>query len=55
MDWGFGDAVMALLNGAAEAGMTVIMVTHALAYAGFAKRTIRLLDGRIVNETPLAA
>jgi ABC-type lipoprotein export system ATPase subunit len=33
----------------------VIMVTHSLTYAALARRTIKLLDGRIVSETLLAA
>jgi putative ABC transport system ATP-binding protein len=55
LDTANGDAVMALLTGVAQAGTTVIMVTHSLAYAGFAQRTIKLLDGRVVSETSLAA
>jgi hypothetical protein len=31
------------------------MVTHSLAQAGAAERTIKLLDGRVVSETLLAA
>jgi hypothetical protein len=31
------------------------MVTHSLVHAGFAKRTVKLLDGRVVSETLLAA
>lgn len=50
-----GDAVMQMLTEIANAGTTVIMVTHSLTYASRAKRTIRLLDGRVVSETLLAA
>jgi putative ABC transport system ATP-binding protein len=50
-----GDAVMKLLTEAFRSGTTVIMVTHSLVYAGFAQRTVKLLDGRIVSETMLAA
>jgi putative ABC transport system ATP-binding protein len=50
-----GTAVMALLTQINEAGTTVVMVTHSLVHAGCAKRTIKLLDGRIVSETLLAA
>ena len=50
-----GDAVMQLLCEVARAGTTVVMVTHSLAYAGFAQRTVKLLDGRVVTETLLAA
>jgi len=55
LDTANGDAVMALLTGVAQAGTTVVMVTHSLAYAGFAQRTIKLLDGRVVSETSMAA
>jgi putative ABC transport system ATP-binding protein len=55
LDTANGDAVMELLTGVSKAGTTVLMVTHSLAYAGFAQRTIKLLDGRIVSETSLAA
>jgi putative ABC transport system ATP-binding protein len=50
-----GEAVMALLTQAARDGVTVIMVTHSLAHAALAERTIKLLDGRVVSETLLAA
>jgi putative ABC transport system ATP-binding protein len=50
-----GEAVMALLSEAAAGGVTVIMVTHSLAHAAVAQRTIKLLDGRVVSETLLAA
>jgi putative ABC transport system ATP-binding protein len=55
LDTANGDAVMQLLTDISAAGTTVVMVTHSLAYAGLAKRTIRLLDGRVVSETLLAA
>ncbi len=55
LDTANGDAVMGLLTDVAKAGTTVVMVTHSLAYAGFAQRTIKLLDGRVVTETLLAA
>jgi putative ABC transport system ATP-binding protein len=50
-----GEAVMGLLTEAAADGVTVIMVTHSLAHAAVAQRTIKLLDGRVVSETLLAA
>jgi putative ABC transport system ATP-binding protein len=46
---------MALLQGAVDAGATVVMVTHSLIHAAAAQRTIKLLDGRVVSETLLAA
>jgi putative ABC transport system ATP-binding protein len=55
LDTANGEAVMALLNDAAKAGVTVIMVTHSLAHAAEAQRTIKLLDGRVVEETLAAA
>ncbi len=55
LDTANGDAVMQMLTEIASAGTTVVMVTHSLTYAAMAKRTIKLLDGRIVSETLLAA
>jgi putative ABC transport system ATP-binding protein len=55
LDTANGEAVMGLLQGAVDAGATVVMVTHSLAHASTAKRTIKLLDGRVVSETLLAA
>jgi putative ABC transport system ATP-binding protein len=46
-----GDAVMGMLTELAQAGTTVIMVTHSLVHAAAAQRTIKLLDGRVVSET----
>src|SRR5688500_7564184 len=53
LDSANGAAVMDLLKGAAEAGTTVMMVTHSAFHAAAADRTIRMLDGRIVSETRL--
>jgi putative ABC transport system ATP-binding protein len=55
LDSSNGDEVMALLTRAVARGTTVVMVTHSLSHASFAKRTVRLLDGRLVSETTLAA
>jgi putative ABC transport system ATP-binding protein len=55
LDTANGDEVMRLLTEAARAGVTVVMVTHSLAHAAVAQRTIKLLDGRVVSETLLAA
>ena len=55
LDTANGEAVMGLLTQAAGAGVTVIMVTHSLVHAAEAQRTIKLLDGRVVDETQLAA
>src|SRR4026209_2828847 len=45
-----GEAVMNLLRELHAAGSTICMVTHDPRYAEFADRTIRLFDGRIVEE-----
>ena len=50
-----GAAVMEMLGEINRAGTTVVMVTHSLAHAALAQRTIRLLDGQVVSETLLAA
>jgi putative ABC transport system ATP-binding protein len=55
LDSSNGDAVMGLLTAVAQRGTTVVMVTHSLAYAASAQRTVKLLDGRVVSETLLAA
>jgi putative ABC transport system ATP-binding protein len=55
LDTANGNAVMELLIAVAKAGTTVVMVTHSLTHAALAGRTIKLLDGRIVSETLLAA
>ena len=55
LDTANGEAVMALLTQAAQDGVTVVMVTHSLAHAALAQRSIKLLDGRVVSETLLAA
>ena len=50
LDSANGSEVMQLLTGLNEAGTTIVMVTHDQAQAGYAHRTINLLDGRIVTE-----
>jgi putative ABC transport system ATP-binding protein len=50
-----GTAVMEMLRDINRAGTTVIMVTHSLAHAALAARTVKLLDGQVVSETLLAA
>ncbi|HEY1242862.1 MAG TPA: ABC transporter ATP-binding protein [Bryobacteraceae bacterium] len=51
LDSGNGEAVMSLLRELHQAGSTICMVTHDPRYAEFADRTIRLFDGRIVEES----
>jgi putative ABC transport system ATP-binding protein len=55
LDTANGEEVMRLLTEAAAAGVTVVMVTHSLVHATVAQRTVKLLDGRVVSETLLAA
>jgi putative ABC transport system ATP-binding protein len=55
LDTANGEAVMALLRDACAAGVTVVMVTHSPVHAAEAQRTIKLLDGRVVSETLVAA
>jgi putative ABC transport system ATP-binding protein len=55
LDTDNGAVVMALLDDLNRSGTTIVMVTHSLVHAGHAKRTIKLLDGRVVSETLLAA
>ena len=51
LDSANGEAVMNLLKELHRAGSTICMVTHDPRYAEFADRTIRLFDGRIVEES----
>jgi putative ABC transport system ATP-binding protein len=51
LDSANGDAVMAMLTGVAEAGTTIIMVTHSTVHASRADRVVYMLDGRFVEET----
>src|SRR5437764_7112108 len=45
-----GEAVMELLRELHRGGATICMVTHDPRYAEFADRTVRLFDGRVVEE-----
>jgi putative ABC transport system ATP-binding protein len=51
LDSANGEAVMDLLRELHRNGSTICMVTHDPRYAKFADRTIRLFDGRIVEES----
>jgi putative ABC transport system ATP-binding protein len=50
LDSAHGDEVMRTLMQLNEDGTTIIMVTHAPHYARYCRRTIGLLDGKIVTE-----
>ena len=49
-----GDAVMELLDELHRSGSTICMVTHDTRFARRAQRTIRLFDGRVVEESFVA-
>ena len=51
LDSANGEAVMTLLRELHRGGATICMVTHDPRYADFADRTLRLFDGRIVEES----
>ncbi len=49
-----GREVMGIIQGLNARGMTVIMVTHDEAIANHCKRIVRVLDGRILSDEPVA-
>src|ERR1700749_441593 len=51
LDSANGEAVMELLRELHRGGATICMVTHDPRYARYADRSIRLFDGRIVEES----
>jgi putative ABC transport system ATP-binding protein len=51
LDSANGEAVMDLLRELHRGGATICIVTHDPRYARYADRTIKLFDGRIVEET----
>src|SRR3954465_8350511 len=51
LDSANGETVLSLLRELPAAGSTICMVTHDPRYAEFADRTVRLFDGRIVEES----
>ena len=55
LDSSNGEAVMDLMKELHAAGSTICMVTHDPRYARHAQRTIRLFDGRVVEEEEAAA
>lgn len=56
LDSAMGEEVMALLTELNKTGTTIIIVTHSLRDAGYAQRTINLLDGKVVAAAmPISA
>ncbi len=49
LDSAMGEEVMNLLSELNKAGTTVIIVTHSMRDAGYSQRTIKLLDGKVVD------
>ena len=45
-----GEAIMKLLKSLNDCGKTVIMVTHSAEHAQWAKRIIRLCDGKVISD-----
>ncbi|HWS86521.1 MAG TPA: ABC transporter ATP-binding protein [Pyrinomonadaceae bacterium] len=54
LDSSNGEAVMQMLSDLHRDGATICMVTHDPRYANFADRSIRLLDGQIIEEDEFA-
>jgi len=55
LDSANGEAVIEILRGLHRLGSTICMVTHDPRYAGYADRTVRIFDGRVVEEQVQAA
>jgi len=55
LDSANGEAVIEILRTLHRAGATICMVTHDPRYAGYADRTVRIFDGRVVEEQMQAA
>jgi putative ABC transport system ATP-binding protein len=55
LDSANGEAVIGILRELHRAGSTICMVTHDPRYAQYAERTVRIFDGRVVEEQVQAA
>jgi putative ABC transport system ATP-binding protein len=49
-----GVEIMGVFQKLNDAGMTIVMVTHELDIARYAKRNVVMRDGRVVGDTPVA-
>jgi len=54
LDTTTGRAVLALFQALNEQGKAIVMITHDEAVARHARRVLRLKDGRLSNDTPVA-
>jgi putative ABC transport system ATP-binding protein len=50
LDSANGEAVIEILRHLHRGGATICMVTHDPRYARYADRTVRIFDGRVVEE-----
>jgi putative ABC transport system ATP-binding protein len=48
-----GLEIMALLQALNEQGLTIVLVTHDLNIARYAKRVVQFFDGRMVSDEPV--
>jgi putative ABC transport system ATP-binding protein len=55
LDSANGEAVIEILRDLHRSGSTICMVTHDPRYASYADRTVRIFDGRVVEEQVQAA
>ena len=53
LDSATGEAIIALLRGAADAGTAIVMVTHSAIHAAAADRVVAMLDGAVAEEARL--
>ena len=50
-----GEHVIQILDGLNKAGTTVVLITHDSAIAQVAKRTVRIRDGKVIEDTGVTA
>lgn len=55
LDSANGQEVMEMLQGLNREGTTIVMVTHSPSHADYARRTVNLFDGHVVNQHVRAA
>ena len=55
LDRANGERVAEVFQELSVGGQTIVMVTHDLALAGRARRLVRMEDGQVVEDKPLAS